>query len=67
MKSKRIFAIIGIVLLLSLYLVTLISAITCSPQSSNLFQASLFLTIVIPILIYGYTVLLGVFNKKDKK
>lgn len=53
-KSKRILAMIGVILLLLLYLITFIAGITSNPNSANLFKACLFATIVIPILLYAY-------------
>lgn len=52
-KIKRILAITGVILLVSLYLITLISAITASEHSSALFQASIFSTVAIPIFLYA--------------
>lgn len=63
---KRIAAIIGIVILLSLYLITFISAFFAKEYMSGLFMASLFSTIVIPILIYGFMLVNKSFRKKDK-
>ncbi len=64
-KSKRILAIIGIVLLVGLYVVSLISAIFVTEASATLFKVSIFCTIVIPLLIYVYMMLCRVFRKKD--
>jgi len=60
---RRILAIIGIVLLLSLYLSSLISAIFAKPYASGLFTASLFCTIVIPVLLYGFMLMYKVVHK----
>ncbi len=65
-KVKRILALIGVVFLVSLYLITLISALTASKHSQAFFQASLFSTIIIPILIYAYMLIYRVTRKKDK-
>ncbi len=51
-KVKRVFALIGVALLLSLYLITFISAIIQSEFFKNLFMASLYSTIIIPVFIY---------------
>lgn len=51
---KRIFAMAGVVLLVLLYIVTLVCAIINSPFSVQLFKASVAMTIIIPVLIFGY-------------
>ncbi|MDF2472907.1 MAG: hypothetical protein K0R92_882 [Lachnospiraceae bacterium] len=53
-KMKRMLAIIGVVVLLSIYSLTMIGAITASPHSSALFQASIYSTIVVPVMLYVY-------------
>ncbi|MDF2952086.1 MAG: hypothetical protein K0S18_1669 [Anaerocolumna sp.] len=62
-KTKRILAIIGVVFLLSIYLITLIGAITASPNSSALFQASIYSTIVVPVMLYAYLFIYKLFKK----
>lgn len=65
-KAKQIAAIIGIILLLSIYIVTLISAITAKPYANSLFIACLYCTIVIPIVIYGFMVVYKAVHKKNE-
>ncbi|WP_310604339.1 hypothetical protein [Anaerosporobacter sp.] len=64
-KSKRILAIIGIVLLVGLYVVSLIAALFATKTSASLFKVSIFCTIIIPLLLYAYTMLCRVFRRKD--
>lgn len=52
MKGKRILAWIGVILLIALYIVTLVSACIQAPFAVNLFYASLFATVIIPVFIY---------------
>lgn len=68
-KGKRILAMVGVILLVSLYILTLIGAFTASPHSHALFLASIYSTIVIPILIYGYMLIYRLVKKNsdDKK
>ena len=54
-KVKRILAIIGIVLLVSLYVITIILALTDDPSTMNAFRASVYCTVLIPVLIWAYT------------
>ena len=51
---KRILAWIGIILLVLLYLTTLIASLINSPFSRSLFYASVAMTIILPVLLYGY-------------
>lgn len=53
-KTKRILAIIGIVLLVALYTATLVFAIIGSEESMNWFRASVYATVVVPVLIWAY-------------
>ena len=53
-KTKKVLAIIMIIFLVGLYIVTLIAAITSTPATAGLFKASLFCTMVLPIMLYIY-------------
>lgn len=66
-KTKQILAIIGIILLVGLYIITLIAALTSSKNSGNLFLACIYATVVIPVLIWAYTFLAKLLGNKDKK
>jgi len=57
--SKQIVAIIGIVLLLLLYVITLVMAFIDTSDSGKWFGLSLIATIIVPILIWIYTWLYG--------
>lgn len=63
-KTKQILAIIGIVLLVSLYLVTLILAIL-GKDFFPMFMASLASTFMLPIILWLYTLMHK--SRKDKK
>lgn len=66
-KGKRVLAMIGVILLVGLYLLTIIAALTASPNSYGFFMASIFCTIAIPILIYGYMLIYRLIKNKDHK
>ncbi|BCJ96141.1 hypothetical protein acsn021_37100 [Anaerocolumna cellulosilytica] len=53
-KLKRILALTAVIILVSLYIVTLVAAFISSPSSNTLFKASIFCTVTIPIMMYGY-------------
>ncbi len=54
-KVKRLLAIIGILLLVSMYILTLMLALTDDPNTMNAFRASIYCTVLIPVLIWAYT------------
>ena len=62
-KTKQILAIAGIILLVLLYLSTLICAIIDRTETMRLFMASIFATVVIPVLIWAYTFIFKLLKK----
>ena len=54
-KVKQILAIIGIVLLVSLYVITIVLALTDDPNTMDAFRASVYCTFLIPVLIWAYS------------
>jgi len=52
--KKRIASVIGIILILSLYIVFLVAAFTSKKDSPGLFAAAFFCSIVIPIMIWWF-------------
>jgi hypothetical protein len=64
-KLKRISALSGVVILVGLYVMTFIFSLLNSPNAANLFKASLYSTIIIPILLYSY-MLIYKYIKKNK-
>lgn len=76
-KIRKILAIIGIVVLIGMYVMTLISALLSGPDTEYLFKASIFCTVVIPVMLYAFGLITklvkdsydkkGKEDKKDKK
>lgn len=64
-KVKRILAIIGVILLVGLYLSTLILAIFGNANTMNLFIASIVATVIIPVLIWAYSMVYRLLKKHD--
>ena len=64
MKLKRILALAAVIILISLYTASIVFALIDSPLAESLLLASLFCTIVIPAVFYGYMVALRYFRKK---
>ena len=54
-KIKRLLAVIGILLLASMYMLTLVLAIIDDPGTMNAFRASIYCTVLVPVLIWAYT------------
>ena len=53
-KVKQILAIIGIVVLVGLYVSTIVCALSSSDNFMNLLLASIYATVIIPVLIWAY-------------
>ena len=65
MKIKRIFAIIAVVLLVALYGSTIVFAMSDSPNAVYMFKASIFCTVIIPIILYSYILVTGFLEKRN--
>lgn len=65
-KIKRIASIIGIILIVSMYLISFISAIFATEYAPGLFLSSIFSTIVIPIMIYCFVETYKYVHRNDK-
>lgn len=50
---RRVFAIIGIVILVGMYAMTMVFALMKSPQAKALLMASIYCTIAVPVILYG--------------
>ena len=65
MNVKRILALVGIVLLVGIYLISLIFALIDHPLKSSMMYASLYGTVVIPALIYAFILVGRLLHKDD--
>ncbi|MCQ2507760.1 MAG: hypothetical protein MJ097_03100 [Dorea sp.] len=65
-KTKRILAIIAIIILVGMYLATLVFAILDPSEGMWMFKASIGCTIILPVLIYAYTLVYKV-TRPDPK
>ncbi len=63
-SAKQIAAIAGIILLVTLYIVTLVAAIIDSSVGARLFRACIGLTIAVPILLWIFIWAIGVMTHK---
>lgn len=66
-KGKRILAMIGVVVLVVLYLVTLLSAIFATPATKDFFMLSLIATILIPLIVYIYMLIARLIFGRDSE
>lgn len=66
-RIRRIIAIIGVVLLAVMYLVTLLCAIFDVSNGMVMFRASVTCTILVPILLWGYTVIYRLAKGKNEQ
>lgn len=66
-KTKQVLAIIGIILLVSLYVITLICAITDNTSTMQVFMASVFATVVIPVMIWAYSFIFRLIKKNSQE
>lgn len=64
-KTKQLLAILGIILLAGLYVSTLIFAFLDRSESMGLLKASIAATILVPVLIYAYTLIYKLTKKDD--
>lgn len=58
MSKKRIAALAGAILLVMMYLLTVVFALLDHPLKDSLLSASLFCTVVVPPVLYGYFIFL---------
>lgn len=66
MNFKRILALLGIIILVGIYAATLVFALIDHPLKSSLMYASLYATVVIPVLVYAF-LLIGKLLQRDKE
>lgn len=65
MKNTKCFlAIAGIAILIGMYVVTLILALTDNPQTYRLFKISIGLTILIPVLLWIYLAMIRYISQR---
>ncbi|MCI6018905.1 MAG: hypothetical protein MRZ59_08680 [Clostridiales bacterium] len=67
MKLKRIFAMIGVILLALMYLSTLIFSLMKGEMAVSLFKASVYCTLIIPIFLYMYGMFYRYFQNKGEE
>lgn len=63
-KLKRPLALIGAILLIGMYVVTLILGLTASPDTKGMLMASIACTVIIPCLLYAFMLIAKVLGNR---
>ncbi|HJB36086.1 MAG TPA: HAD family phosphatase [Candidatus Blautia merdipullorum] len=63
---KRLLALIGVILLAGMYVLTLILSLTDNSAAGNVLMASLFGTVIIPVLLYAFLLVYKWTRPKDE-
>ncbi|MCC8044716.1 MAG: hypothetical protein LIP12_04355 [Clostridiales bacterium] len=66
-KIKRIAAMIGVIILVGMYVITLILGLTASPATQNMLMASIVCTVVIPVMLYAMMLVARVLGSSNDK
>ena len=66
-KFRQILAILGIILLVGMYIATIVCALSASENFMNMLMASIYATIVIPVLIWAITFIYKLAKNEDKE
>lgn len=66
-KFRRVLAMLGVILLVFLYVMTLVSAILSTEQSSDWFIASLSATIIVPVVLYACTMFINIQKQNEQQ
>lgn len=66
MKLKRVLAVLGIAVLAGMYLLSLVFAVIDHPLKSSLLSASLYATVVIPVLLYVFLFVTRLLRRNGK-
>lgn len=64
-KGKRIFALIGAIALVLMYISTLVFALIDPSVSGGLLKASIACTVILPVLLYAYSLVYRLSKKNN--
>ena len=64
-KGKQLLALLGVIVLVGLYLSTIVCALFAGDNFMDMLMASVYATIIIPVLIWAYTLIYKLVKKKD--
>ncbi len=66
-KVKRVIALVGVVLLVGMYVMTIISAVFATKVSHGWFAASIATTVLVPVFLYAVNLVVRLSGKKDER
>ncbi len=66
MKWKRFLAMAGVVLILSMYIIAIISAFSHNPEAKNWLMAAIFSSVVVPVFLYAAQLVARVIRQKKE-
>lgn len=66
-KARQILAIIGIIALVGMYVATFVCALSSSENFMGMLMASIYATIVVPVLIWAFTFIYKLMHKDDNE
>ena len=64
-KVKRILALTGVIVLIGLYASTLVCAVSSSENFMNLLMASVYATVIVPVLLWAYSFIYKLTRKDE--
>jgi hypothetical protein len=65
-KLKQITAIVVVIILIALYVITLLTAIFDPTETRSWFRASIFATVVVPVLLWAYMMIFKLIRGNDE-
>lgn len=67
MNLKRSLAMIGVILIVSMYIIALFSAFSHHPNSKNWLMAAIFSTVAVPVFLYVLQLVARVLKPDERK
>jgi membrane protein implicated in regulation of membrane protease activity len=67
MNLKRPLAMIGVILIVSMYIIALFSAFSHHPDSKNWLMAAIFSTVAVPVFLYVLQLVARVLKPDERK
>lgn len=64
-KLKRVLAMVGVILLVFMYLMTIITAATATDEAHNWFIGSIMMTVFVPVILYAINMLMGIQKRNE--
>ncbi len=65
-KLRRILALLGVAVLVGMYLITLVFALSSNPGATDMLMASIVCTVIVPCLLYGMILISRVLDSRNR-